>query len=528
MANIFNTDTSIVDYLKSQGKDSSMSARKELASSLGFTNYSGGYDDNVKLLNILKGSSDTGSNGSKPTASNTGGSNTGGGTGSGSTGGGFTQSGNTTNAQSVADAYRDKVVELSNQTDIIDQSTKDALNTPLTLSSAYMEALNYTNSLREKLNSGRTSYTDRINEMMDKIQNRDEFSYDVESDMLFQQSLASAMASGKTAMQDTIGQASALTGGYGSTYATSAGNQAYNAYIQDAYENLPEYYQMAMEAYQMEGQEMYNQLGMLKDADATEYGRLYDAWNVNYTTTQDMYNREYGAWQDSINNAYNSANLQLKEHGQIFDQTYNTYNALQDNANTQYAREYQKWSDEVNNALKQAQLLEEKRQYDESLKEEQRQFDARDINGDGKVDTKDEAVEYDRVSDSQKATLQKIWYEKGGTSGDEESVKQASEAVLNQLSLWGLDNVDMEALDSVLGDYTPEVWEANWDMSNDTKNGWWIFGKGEDHNDEYTATIGGEKVTMTYDELKEAINKSPLSDIEKNKLLKKLQDLSTR
>ena len=81
---------------------------------------------------------------------------------------------------------------------------------------------------------------------MGQIQNRDKFSYDVDNDVLFQQYLASSMASGKTAMQDTMGQASALTGGYGSTYATSAANQQYNAYIQDAYNNLPEYYQMAM------------------------------------------------------------------------------------------------------------------------------------------------------------------------------------------------------------------------------------------------------------------------------------------
>ena len=40
-----------------------------------------------------------------------------------------------------------------------------------------------------------------------------------------------------------------MTGGYGSTYATTAGNQAYNAFIEDAYDNLPQYYQMAMEAY---------------------------------------------------------------------------------------------------------------------------------------------------------------------------------------------------------------------------------------------------------------------------------------
>ena len=85
---------------------------------------------------------------------------------------------------------------------------------------------------------------------MTQIQNREDFEYDVDKDPLFQQALASAMNSGKTAMQDTIGQASALTGGYGSTYATSVGNQAYNAYIEDAYNNLPEYYNMALQAYQ--------------------------------------------------------------------------------------------------------------------------------------------------------------------------------------------------------------------------------------------------------------------------------------
>jgi hypothetical protein len=69
-----------------------------------------------------------------------------------------------------------------------------------------------------------------------------------------------------------------------------------------------------------------------------------------------MYNRSYGEWQDSVNNAYNSANLQLNEHGQLYDQLYNTYQAVQDNANTKYAQEYQGWADEINNAFNIAQM----------------------------------------------------------------------------------------------------------------------------------------------------------------------------
>lgn len=99
---------------------------------------------------------------------------------------------------------------------------------------------------------------------------------------------------------------------------------------------------------------MYNQLSMLSEADATEYGRMYDSWNSNFANTQQMYAQEYGAWQDSVNNAYNSANLQLQQQGMAYDQAYNTYNAMQSNANTLYAQEYQRWQDEVNNAFNMA------------------------------------------------------------------------------------------------------------------------------------------------------------------------------
>ena len=48
--------TSIVDYLKSQGQDSSYSARKNLAEERGITNYSGTAAQNTQLLNMLRNS----------------------------------------------------------------------------------------------------------------------------------------------------------------------------------------------------------------------------------------------------------------------------------------------------------------------------------------------------------------------------------------------------------------------------------------------------------------------------------------
>ena len=172
--------------------------------------------------------------------------------------------------EDAANSAYSNAESILNRTDIIDQSTKDAMNKPLEFSDAYYEAQALTDSLLKNLLSGETKWTALYDQAVNDYLNREDFEYDVDKDPLFQQALASAMNSGRTAMQDTIGQASALTGGYGSTYATSAGNQAYNAYIEDAYNNLPEYYQMALNAYQAEGEEMYNRVSMLGSADASE------------------------------------------------------------------------------------------------------------------------------------------------------------------------------------------------------------------------------------------------------------------
>lgn len=600
-----NTGTSIVDYLKSQGQDSSMSARKELAKSLGITNYSGSYDQNVQMLKALQSSSatnsvsgntgggsqkvaltggtDSGSGGNSGTKLvQTGGSNSGGASNTGSAsikgvaqstidkiGSTFQASDKVTGANAEAQGYLGKVQELAGVTDIVDQSTWDILNTPYQTPTAVTEAFNYTNQLLQQLSSGRTSYTDQIKALMGDIQSRDKFTYDVDSDPLFQQALASAMSSGKTAMQDTIGQASSLTGGYASTYATSAGNQAYNAYIQDAYANLPAYYEMALEAYQMEGQEMYQQLAMLSDADATEYQRMYDSWSANFSNAQQMYQNSYGEWQDTINNAYNSANLQINEHGQIVDQVYNAYNATANNAQQMYQNEYNAWADEVANAVKIASMansdywsgeeltqrqnefdteMEYKRdalaqddsqfyaslgqdqsQFDASMAQEQAQFISRyDLNGDGIVDSQDQAVEasasgssdFATLTNSDMKTLEEVYISAGGgTAG--------LEAVDRQLTLLGKNNLSEEANDALtetLNGVDMPLQHQDWTIADDTKNRGFLWWKGVDHNDTYTYN----GTTKTYDQLSEMIDLSDMSEAEKEQMRKALQNQSKK
>lgn len=387
MAGTLNTKYSIVDYLKSQGQDSSMTARKKLAQELGIANYSGTGSQNKQMLNMLKEKNSGKTNTSNVANSSNVGNSSNAGNSSNETpvttnNSSFTPSDDVTNMRNEANSYKDKMTEMANIEDILGKDFWDAINTPFSASSVYQDAWAVTQQQLAQLSTGRTSFTDQIKDMMNKIQNREDFQYDVSTDTMFQQSLASAMASGQTAMQDTIGQASALTGGYASTYATSAGNQAYNAYIQDAYNNLPEYYNLAMEAYQMEGKEMYDQLAMLSDADANEYKRMYDSWYANHTNTQQIYQNEYTSWQDTITNLFKEGSLKLEEHGQLYDQLYNTYTALTDNANALYDQEYLAWADGVKDD----------------------QFIAlNDLNGDGKVDKDD--IELQRKWDNEDAYI---------------------------------------------------------------------------------------------------------------------------
>ena len=189
------------------------------------------------------------------------------------------------------------------------QSLEDKIAAGPQFSESVTKALTWLEGQQEYFKNGKTSWDDEIYGQIDAIKNRDKFSYDVDNDQLFQQALSSAMNSGRSAMQDTIGQASALTGGYGSTYATSAGNQAYNEFIEDAYNNLPAYYNMALDAYRAEGEEMYNLLGLYTQMGEQEWNRNVDAYNTVYDYATSQRDFEYKTYQDDITNTHDLMNM---------------------------------------------------------------------------------------------------------------------------------------------------------------------------------------------------------------------------
>ena len=120
---------------------------------------------------------------------------------------------------------------------------------------------------------------DWMDQVLSDIKNRKEFSYNLDEDALYQQYKDKYIKQGKLAMEDTIGQASAMTGGYGNSYAQSVGNQAYNAHLENLNDIVPELYQMAYDRYNNETQDLYNQYGLLLEDYAREYGEHSDEYN---------------------------------------------------------------------------------------------------------------------------------------------------------------------------------------------------------------------------------------------------------
>ena len=142
------------------------------------------------------------------------------------------------------------------------------------------------------------TYEGQLNDIFDKIQNREKFSYDINADPLYDMFKDRYIQQGKLAMKDTMGQAAALTGGYGSTYGQQVGQQTYDAYLQNLGEVIPELYGMAYDQHKDEGDQLndlYGKVGQLRDE---EYGRWRDDvgdWETEFQRLlqNERYERDY-------------------------------------------------------------------------------------------------------------------------------------------------------------------------------------------------------------------------------------------
>ena len=153
-----------------------------------------------------------------------------------------------------------------------------------------------------------SQYKGQLESLYNQVMNRKPFTFDLNGDALYNQYKDQYTQLGKQAMMDTIGQASAMTGGYGNSYAQTAGQQAYQSYLTQLNNIVPELYDAAFNRYNQEGADLQNQLAITQGLEDSAYGKYRDAvsdWNNERAFASDdywnRYNSEYSDYANMLN-----------------------------------------------------------------------------------------------------------------------------------------------------------------------------------------------------------------------------------
>lgn len=120
--------------------------------------------------------------------------------------------------------------------------------------------------------------------LIDQINNREKFSYNINEDGLYNMYKDKAINQGRMAMRDTMGAAAGLTGGYGSSYGQAVGQQAYDRSLQSLNDVVPQLMGQALSIYQEEGNQLNDRLGIasgLVDEDWNRYRANMSDWLTN-------------------------------------------------------------------------------------------------------------------------------------------------------------------------------------------------------------------------------------------------------
>ena len=141
----------------------------------------------------------------------------------------------------------------------------------------------YNSSLQNMPGPFQDQWTNNIDATLNSVLNREPFSYDFNADPIYQQYKDQYTTLGEQAMLDTMGNAAALTGGYGNSYASTAGNQAYQGYLQQLNNVIPELTQQAYNRWLNDGEALRNDLALLMQMSDRDYGRHMDEVNTALT-----------------------------------------------------------------------------------------------------------------------------------------------------------------------------------------------------------------------------------------------------
>lgn len=152
-----------------------------------------------------------------------------------------------------------------------------------------------------------SKYGPQLDAILQQIQNPQQFKYEFNGDELFKYYADNYTQKGKQAAANVMGQAAALTGGYGNSYGQQVANQTYDQYLLDLYDKGMDLRDRAYQQYQDRRADQYNQYNVLAGADESDYGRYRDTvgdWERERDYLTGRYDTErgfdYGQYQDQL------------------------------------------------------------------------------------------------------------------------------------------------------------------------------------------------------------------------------------
>ena len=317
-----------------------------------------------------------------------------------------------------------------------------------TPSEAVISARNYLEQqIASKPGAYSSKYTGQLESILSQIQNREPFKYDAAADPLYNIYKDLYIQNGRRAMMDTIGNAAALTGGYGNSYAQSAGQQMYNQYMEALNARVPELQQQAYQRYSDEGDRMVQSWQMyntLENQNFNQYRATVSDWQTERALAQQLalqtWQLDMNRYQYDTDAAYRQAQAdlaasqwerQFAENQRLNDRAYDYQLSRDAVSDEQWLKNYEQ---NVLNANRDYELnvLNSDRDYElnsASLAEKQRQFDIEQALEQAKFD-----LTYQKYLDELAAAGSGV----GGNGGQQKTQQTVTPAQTTQTSGRGI------------------------------------------------------------------------------------------
>ena len=179
-----------------------------------------------------------------------------------------------------------------------------------------------------------SKYQGQMDTALSNVTNRKQFEYDPLKDANYQAMAKVYQKQGEQAAKNTLGDAAALNGGYGSSYAVTASQQARNDYNQQLASQIPALQEAAYNRYLNNYNMDVTALSALRDADDSAYNKYRD----KVSDSQWKYGSDYQNYRDDVSDSQwqKSYDRSVLES----DRDYNYKKSRDQVADSQWAQEF--------------------------------------------------------------------------------------------------------------------------------------------------------------------------------------------